>query len=130
MLKIYAEDLVVNSLINLYEEKNINQVDESQLHNYKEVLRDLLTQNGIDSLIKFNNESYKKLEGNKYVDLLIVNNQRIYRMKENIDYVDLLEVRSELPYELINILEDKSLKESLGIFDETKKEQKVLRKIG
>lgn len=130
MLKIYAEDLVVNSLINLYEEKKINQVEEHQLLKYKEALRDLLKQNGIDSLIKFDEESYKKLEDNKYVELLNINQKRVYRMRQNINYVDLLEVRSGLPEELINILEDDTLKESLGIIKEDKKEQKVLRKIG
>lgn len=130
MLKIYAEDLVVNSLINLYEEKKINQVEEHQLLKYKEALRDLLKQNGIDSLIKFDEESYKKLEDNRYVELLNINQKRVYRMRQNINYVDLLEVRSGLPEELINILEDDTLKESLGIIKEDKKEQKVLRKIG
>lgn len=130
MLKIYAEDLVVNSLINLYEEKKINQVEEHQILKYKEALRDLLKQNGIDSLIKFDEESYKKLEDNKYVELLNINQKRVYRMRQNINYVDLLEVRSGLPEELINILEDDTLKESLGIIKEDKKEQKVLRKIG
>lgn len=129
MLKIYPEDLVVNSLINLYEEENIIQVKEYQILKYKEALKKLLKQNGIDSLIKFDEESYKKLKDNKYVETLNFNKQRIYKIRPNINYVDLLEVRSGLPEELINILEDNMLNESLGIFKKNKKEQKVLIKM-
>lgn len=129
MLKIYPEDLVVNSLINLYEEKNINQVEEYQILKYKEALKILLKQNGIDSLIKYDEESYKKLEDNKYVEIIYSNKQRVYRIRPNINYVDLLEVRSGLPDELINILEDNMLNEILGIYDKDKKERKVLIKI-
>ena len=129
MLKIYPEDLVVNSLINLYEEKNINQVEEYQILKYKEALKILLKQNGIDSLIKYDEESYKKLEDNKYVEIIYSNKQIVYRIRPNINYVDLLEVRSGLPDELINILEDNMLNEILGIYDKDKKERKVLIKI-
>ena len=122
MLKIYPEDLVVNSLINLYEEENIIQVKEYQILKYKEALKKLLKQNGIDPLIKFDEESYKKLKDNKYVETLNFNKQRIYKIRPNINYVDLLEVRSGLPEELINILEDNMLNESLGIFKKNKKE--------
>lgn len=123
MLKINLEDLVINSLINLYQEEQIRFVENDNVLNYKLALEKLLEENGIFYVIKANEEAYKKLEKNKYIDIIEKNKKIIYQMKHNVNYSDLLEVRIGLPTELINILEDKTLKKSLGILKNQEKQK-------
>ena len=123
MLKINLEDLVINSLIILYQEEQIRFVEDDNVLNYKLALEKLLEENGIFYVIKANEEAYKKLEKNKYIDIIEKNKKIIYQMKHNVNYSDLLEVRIGLPTELINILEDKTLKKSLGILKNQEKQK-------
>lgn len=123
MLKIDLEDLVINSLINLYQEEQIRFVENDNVLNYKLALEKLLEENGIFYVIKANEEAYKKLEKNKYIDIIEKNKKIIYQMKHNVNYSDLLEVRIGLSTELINILEDKTLKKSLGILKNQEKQK-------
>lgn len=131
MLKINLEDLVINSIINVYDGKENISIDDEVVLKYRNDLVEKLQKNNIFYVIKIDADAYKKLEENSiYIDIVEQDGKSTYRMKSNIKYQDLLETRNNLSDDLIEILNDQELKQyfytpNLGNFENNK----MLRKI-
>ncbi len=113
MLKIYLEDLVINSLICTYEALNISAIDEEKVLIYEERLCRILKEKGINFQIKKDEKRQNELMNSQYINIDEKNGKKIYKIKKELRIEDLFNTRRELPKELIFILEDNTIKEAL-----------------
>lgn len=110
MLKIDLEDLVINSMINVYNKDESAVIDNSIVSKYKNDLIEKLDYNGINYVLKVDSKAFNKIkESSNYIDVIEKCNRVIYKMKDGISLDSLLMTRMNLSDDLIDLLVDDDL---------------------
>lgn len=110
MLKIDLEDLVINSMINVYNKDESAVIDNSIVSKYKNDLIEKLDYNGINYVLKVDSKAFNKIkESSNYIDVIEKCNRVIYKMKDGISLDSLLMTRMNLSDDLIDLLADDDL---------------------
>lgn len=110
MLKIDLEDLVINSMINVYNKDESAVIDNSIVSKYKNDLIEKLDYNGINYVLKVDSKAFNKIkESSNYIDVIEKCNMVIYKMKDGISLDSLLMTRMNLSDDLIDLLVDDDL---------------------